>query len=109
METRPDRAPEADPVAEQEPANRKPGRVQYADDVEVGLRQRSIQHRMSTDSISTVRSISSRQVDPASLIPIEYHTVYRTRTSFKHSMTDSVQVLLVSTKARQKENCHPKT
>jgi len=100
METRPDRAPEADPVAEQEPANRKPGRVQYADDVEVGLRQRSI---------STVRSISSRQVDPASLIPIEYHTVYRTRTSFKHSMTDSVQVLLVSTKARQKENCHPKT
>jgi hypothetical protein len=67
-------------ATKQESTNRRTGRVQYADDVEVGLRSRSIQGRMSIDSINTVRSISSRQVvDPASLIPIEYRTVYRIR------------------------------
>jgi hypothetical protein len=59
--------------------NRRPGRVQYADDVEPGVRRsRSIPaRRRSIDSITAVRSMSSRQVvDPANVIPIEYRTVY---------------------------------
>ena len=54
-----------------------PGRIQYADDVETGLRRRRSQRRGSNDS-NSIRGISlSRRfsIDPATAIPIEYRTL----------------------------------
>jgi hypothetical protein len=62
--------------AEPQDTNQRPGRIQYSDDVEVGHRGVRYQGRQSTDSLS-IRSIHHRRsVDPATLIPIEYRTVY---------------------------------
>jgi hypothetical protein len=65
-------------AAEHDSGHARPGRVRYADDVEPGPRSRSIPaRRRSIESIAGGRSMASRQVvDPASLIPIEYRTVY---------------------------------
>jgi hypothetical protein len=66
---------EADQAIEPDDINQKIPRIQYADDVETGARRGRLARRDSTDSMS-IRSISRRRnVDQATLIPIEYRTV----------------------------------
>jgi sodium/potassium-transporting ATPase subunit alpha len=62
-----------DPDVDPDATNLGRGRIQYADDVEAGIRRRSLQRRMSIDS---VRSASRQVIDPAMAIPIEYRTVF---------------------------------
>ncbi len=52
-------------------------RVQYADDVEAGLRRGRPERRgsqVSTRSLSL--SISRSAIDPGNVIPVEYRTLY---------------------------------
>jgi hypothetical protein len=68
---------QADTILESD-MNNRPARIQYADDVETGLRRGRSLRRRSTESISFRGTSLSRRfsIDPATVIPIEYRTLY---------------------------------
>jgi len=49
-------------------------RIHY-EDIETGLRRPKLERRGSIISELSVRSLSRKSIDPATLIPIEYRTV----------------------------------
>jgi hypothetical protein len=66
---------EADAPPEPDEPIHRSGRIQYAGDIETGIRRGRAARRQSSDSMS-IRSMSRRRsVDPATLIPTEYRTV----------------------------------
>jgi hypothetical protein len=68
---------QAEAAPEPDESNRR-GRIQYTDDVETGLRRGRSQRRHSADSMSARGTSLSRRfsIDPATVIPIEYRTLY---------------------------------
>ena len=86
MNTVSDSIVEAEATVEPDETNLRLGRIQYAEDVETGTRRGRVPRRQSSDSLS-IRSMSRRRsIDPATLIPTEYRTVYGSKvlTLFKH-------------------------
>jgi sodium/potassium-transporting ATPase subunit alpha len=76
MNTVSDSIVEAEATVEPDETNQRLGRIQYAEDVETGTRRGRVPRRQSSDSLS-IRSMSRRRsIDPATLIPTEYRTVY---------------------------------